>query len=129
MIDDLFFRQGARDGEVAHRRHTGNLATGEQLLKSAAASLAALILVDFEREARAPMRGQRLRGEWAGKLGARDRVSYPIDRFGGTRVPPDAGTILIQVHAKSRRNIEKRRSQILKSSVEKDQRVDCFLRG
>src|SRR5260221_7087006 len=66
-----------------------------------------------------------MRGEWAWQPEARDRVSIPrADRFGGTRAlrwmpGRDAS---IQVHAKSRRNIA--RSEILKSSVKKDRRVD-----
>ena len=110
LIDDLFFL--AKVHETA--KHTGvtleTAATGEQLLKAAAASPAALILVDLEREAggarcrRASLCVER-RGGRAGQTAARDRVSIPrADGFGGTRalrgVPGRHAAI--QVHAKSR---------------------------
>ena len=123
LIDDLFFL--AKVHETA--KHTGvtleTAATGEQLLKAAAASPAALILVDLNARQGALDAVERLcaaNGAASGhrQPAARDCVSIPCaDGFGGTRARSgmQGRDAAIQVHAKSRRNIA--RSEIVMSWV------------
>ena len=120
LIDDLFFL--AKVHETA--KHTGvtleTAATGEQLLKAAAASPAALILVDLNARQGALDAVERFVRRTAHRRqpAARDRVSISrADGFGGTRALRGlpGRNAAIQVHAKSRRNFA--RSEIVKSCV------------
>ena len=122
LIDDLFFL--AKVHETA--KHTGvtleTAANGEQLLKAAAGSPAALILVDLNASQGALDAVEQLcwrrRGERARQPAARDRVSIPCaGGFGGTGAR--GGVHEVMPRSKFTQNLAEisARSEIVKSRV------------